>query len=297
MSVNPDNNDPTVDNSKNNKEDNLSLSRRQFVRFSSATMGGLLMNGASSDNLLNPNRAFASETKKLNESELSVIGPYGRWAASLTEGHLPELSYRRETWPDLESWREAALQRLTERLGIPEIGVTPDVRITRQYSYDGLHVEELEWKLPYGPPTAATLLKPLNAEKPLPGVLAFHDHGGNKYFGRRKITRTADKRHSLIEAHQREYYSGRAWANELAKRGYVVLVSDAFPFGSRRVLLKEVPDIMRDGLNDENPENPDNIAAYNTWGTNESVLLGSVWACLCFHGWIGRAGSGVTRVL
>ena len=266
----PENNDHTAENTKINTEESQHFSRRQFVRFSTATMGGLLMNGASSDNLSNPNSAFASETKKLNESELSVIGPYGRWAASLTEGQLPELSYRRGTWPDLESWRETAQQRLVERLGIPDIGGIPDVRITQQYSYDGLHVEELEWELPYGPPTAATLLKPLNAEEPLPGVLAFHDHGGNKYFGRRKITRTADKRHSMIEAHQQEYYSGRAWANELAKRGYVVLVSDAFPFGSRRVLLKDVPDIMRDGLNDENPENPDNITAFSHRRTTAS---------------------------
>ncbi|MFC1508248.1 hypothetical protein ACFL60_01005 [Candidatus Omnitrophota bacterium] len=274
----PENNDHTAENTKKNIKDSRHFSRRQFVRFSTATMGGLLMNGASSDNLSNPNSSFASETKKLNESEISVIGPYGHWAASLTEGQLPTFSYRRGSWPDLEQWREAAHQRLTERLGIPDIGGIPDVRITKQYFYDDLHVEELTWELPYGPPTEAILLKPRNTRGKLPGILAFHDHGGIKYFGKRKITRTADKRHSMIEAHQKEYYSGRAWANELAKRGYVVLVSDAFPFGSRRVLLQDVPEIMRNGLNDENPENPDNITAYNTWaGEHESVMAKSLF--------------------
>ena len=73
--------------------------------------------------------------------------------------------------------------------------------------------------------------------------------------------------------HQKSYYSGQAWANEIAKRGYVVLVSDAFPFASRQgYFLQDVPEIMSEGLNDDNPEDPKNIAAYNEWaGKHESI--------------------------
>jgi len=222
--------------------------------------------------------AFAQESTKSYGPEISVIGPYGRWAASLTEGTPPSLSFRRKEFTDLESWRKAARQRLDDRLAAPDMGGMPDVRIEKRYDYDGLHVEELTWQLPCGRPTKAILLKPANARGKLPGILAFHDHGGNKYFGRRKITRTADSLHPLMEAHQREYYSGRAWANEVARRGYVVLVSDAFPFASRRVLLADVPEIMRDGLTDDDPENPANIEAYNRWaGEHESVMAKSLF--------------------
>jgi len=222
--------------------------------------------------------AFAQESTKSYGPEISVIGPYGRWAASLTEGTPPSLSFRRKEFTDLESWRKAARQRLDDRLAAPDMGGMPDVRIGKRYDYDGLHVEELTWQLPCGRPTKAILLKPANARGKLPGILAFHDHGGNKYFGRRKITRTADSLHPLMEAHQREYYSGRAWANEVARRGYVVLVSDAFPFASRRVLLADVPEIMRDGLTDDDPENPANIEAYNRWaGEHESVMAKSLF--------------------
>ena len=68
-------------------------------------------------------------------------------------------------------------------------------------------------------------------------------------------------RNPLITAHQKEYYSGLAWANELAKKGYVVLVPDAFSFASRRVMLQDVPKSLRQGLSDEDPENPANIAS------------------------------------
>ena len=82
--------------------------------------------------------------------------------------------------------------------------------------------------MPYGRATEAILLKPVNVTGKLPAVLAFHDHGGNKYFGTRKITRAGDEQHPLMKEHQQEYYEGMVLGNEIAKRGYVVLVSDAF---------------------------------------------------------------------
>lgn len=218
-------------------------------------------------------------TRAMEEGNLSLIGQYGQWASSLSEDKLPTLSLRRKEWTDLESWREEAKNRLKERLAIPELGGIPEVNIKKQYNYDGLHVEELSWKLPYGRPTEAIFLKPQNANGPLPGVLAFHDHGGNKYFGKRKITKTADAQHSLMASHQENYYEGLAWANEVAKRGYAVLVPDAFPFASRRVMLQEVPQHLRQGLNDDDPENSDNIKSYNKWaGDHEDIMAKSLFS-------------------
>jgi dienelactone hydrolase len=127
--------------------------------------------------------------------------------------------------------------------------------------------------LPYGRPTDAILLKPADTKTPLPGILAFHDHGGNKYFGTRKITKTNNTQHPLMIEHQKDSYSGNAWANEIARRGYVVLVSDAFTFASRRVLMQDIPENLRDGLNDENPEDPKNIEAYNRWASNHEHIM------------------------
>jgi dienelactone hydrolase len=155
----------------------------------------------------------------------------------------------------------------------------PEVKVNKKYNYDGLQIEELSWQLPYGRPTEAILLKPQNATGPLPAILALHDHGGNKYFGTRKITRTADKMHPMMEAHQKHYYENFAWANEIAKRGYVVLVPDAFPFASRRVMLQDVPQSMRQGLTDQDPENSANIEKYNEWaGNHEHIMAKSLFS-------------------
>ena len=213
------------------------------------------------------------------ENAKSVIGLYGEWAASLNSGSLPSLSFRNREWNDTGAWRKKALACLQDRLAVPDIGGMPDVTLKKQYTYDGLHIEELSWQLPYGRPTEAILIKPEKAAGPLPGILAFHDHGGMKYFGKRKITRTGDVQHPLIAEHQRLHYGGKAWANEIARRGYVVLVSDAFPFASRRVLLKDVPEELRKGLNDDNPEVPENVIAYNDWaGEHESVMAKSLFS-------------------
>ncbi|HEY6978649.1 MAG TPA: hypothetical protein VH396_20270 [Chitinophagaceae bacterium] len=219
------------------------------------------------------------ENKNFDENNPSIIGLYGAWAAALTENKLPLFSFRRKEWSNVETWHKAAVQRAVERLSIPAIGSVPRVNIIKQYDYDGLRIEELTWQLPYGRATGAVALKPLHAKGRLPAILAFHDHGGNKYFGTRKITRTSDKQHPLMEEHQKDYYEGFAWANEIAKRGYIVLVPDAFTFASRRVMMQDVPEHLRNGLTDNDPENSDNIKKYNEWAAQHEHIMAKSLFC------------------
>ena len=263
--------------------------RRDFINHTGlaglALAGGHALFSAPSD-VGNSTIMNANYFSNADES-ISLIGPYGKWAASLID-KIPSRSFRRTEFSDIDQWRSSTREVVRERMGIPDVGGMPQVKITKQYVYDGLQIEELRWQLPYGRPTEAILLKPQNARGRLPGILAFHDHGGNKYFGTRKITRTPQQ-HPLMVEHQAEYYEKTAWANELAKRGYVVLVSDAFPFASRRVLMKDVPNHLRRGLNDDNPEDPANIKAYNDWALDHEHVMakslisaGTTWAAVFF---------------
>lgn len=261
----------------------MSNERRKFLKLAGLTSLGLTGSSALHASALanNKNKTSNYEADVLNadDKDLSIIGLYGAWANSLNENKLPTFSFRRREFTKVESWQKAAKQRLTERLAIPDISGLPTVTVQKQYSYNGLHVEELTWQLPYGRPTEAILLKPLNTTGKLPGILAFHDHGGNKYFGCHKITRTSHNQNPLMKEHQDHYYSGLAWANELAKRGYVVLVSDAFAFGSRRVMLQNVPTRLRNGLTDGSATDRESIAAYNTWaGDHEHIMAKSLFS-------------------
>src|SRR5690554_7583179 len=228
----------------------MKKNRREFLKITS--LAGIALAGTnlvlSCNSTTGKRMSQANLLGESNDVDLSIIGLYGPWVASQIKKQLPELSFRRQEWTNVETWSEIARKRLVERLSIPDLGGMPKVTVNKQYSYDGLHIEEISWQLPYGRPTEAILLKPMNAKEPLPGILAFHDHGLDKYNGKAKLVQTSDKRNPMIEAHQKEYYSGRGWANEIAKRGYVVLVSDAFTFASRRIKLEDIPNHMRDGL-------------------------------------------------
>lgn len=231
--------------------------------------------GSKLDNNLKQARAL--------EEGQSIIGHYGPWAASLRENPAL-LSFRRDKWSDLKEWRDQARGKLLELTAPPDMGAVPKVSIHKQYVYDGLDIEEMSWHMPYGRPTRAILLKPQGASGPLPAILGLHDHGGNKYLGKRKITRVSDQTPDFVLAHQETSYEGLAWANEIARRGYVVLVHDAFTFGSRRVMYSDVAGIdwgpcNVEGKSDANPEDPANIKTYNTWAAEHEHILAKSLFC------------------
>jgi hypothetical protein len=271
------------------------FSRRKFIRNSGIagiTWAALPINQVFYANGIgqpNTPESNAPQQGNMNDVNMSIIGAYGPWAATLHKNKLPRQSFRNSTFKDIEGWRKKTKQLLLERMSVPDIGNTPSVKVEKQYTFDGLDVEELSWQLPYGRPTKAMLLKPANARGRLPAVLAFHCHGGNKYFGIQKITRTPDEQHPMMKEHQEFYYGGRAWANELAKRGFVVLVPDAFTFASRRVMLQDVPESLRNGLNDTEPDNQKNIDAYNDWAASHEHVMakslfcaGTTWPAVFF---------------
>src|SRR5258708_8407228 len=257
----------------------MSTNRRDLLKMAGLTSISVAVGGMFNGYAQQIRTAAAVDNNDSNENGISVIGHYGVWSNSFNNNRLPSFSYRNEEWTTVESWQKAAKQRLTERLAVPNIGGIPKVEVKKQYSYDGLHIEELTWQLPYGRAKEVMLVKRRDARGKLPGVLAFHDHSASKYFGWRKINRNSDQQHPMLKEHQQVEYSGLAWANEIAKRGYVVLVSDAFAFASRRVLVQDVPARMRKGLNDDNPENPENIKAYNDWAfDHEHVMAKSLFS-------------------
>ena len=259
-------------------EENFWTTRRNFLK-STAALGGLSFIPASINALENRNK---TGHLLFNESEKSIIGNYGFWADSLRDKPA-QLSFRNPKWKSPDPWRKEGMKKALELISPPDIMRNPKVTVHKKYQFDNLEIEELSWQLPYGNKTEALLLKPIGVEGRLPGILGLHDHGGNKYFGKRKITKTAKEMHPMMTEHQRDYYEGYAWANEVAKKGYIVLVHDAFAFASRRVLFENMSEIpwghcATEGMSDSNPEEIENIIAYNTWaGEHEHIMAKSLF--------------------
>lgn len=207
-----------------------------------------------------------------------MLGAYGEWASKVV-ADPPTLSFRQNGLRDLDAWRAVARARFRERLMSPAGGATPVAMVQHQLEFEGLEIEHLQWQLPFGPPTEALVLKPAGAKGKLPGIVGLHDHGGNKYFGLRKITRMSSELHPAIVHHQNVFYQGMAWANELARRGYVVVVHDTFTFGSRRMRLRDLPPELRGDLVEKNPEAQDEIDRYNQFaGEHEHTIAKSLFS-------------------
>lgn len=211
--------------------------------------------------------------------EPTMIGAYGPWAAGLIEGELPTLSFRRDEFTDVEQWRPMARERALERMAPPQFASPEHVEVVDTCQFDGLHIESLRWQLPYGAATEGVLLKPAGATGPLPGVLALHCHGGKKTWGWRKIARSGDEVAPVVQAHHHKYYEERTWANEVAKRGYVVLAHDAFAFASRRVRQADLPEHIRGELSEPPYDNDQAVDAYNDWAREHEHLMAKSLFC------------------
>jgi len=254
------------------------LPRRDFLATGAASAALPWLSAVTAS----PSIAAAAQPAAAAAVGQSIIGGYGPWAAGLATDP-PRFSFRRSDFTDLDAWQEQARAKAAELIASPASDPAPEPEVTDRRRYDGLEIEELTWQLSYGPPTKAVVLKPAGASGRLPAVLGLHDHGGSKYFGHRKITRTGPDSHPLMVSHQRQYYDDLAWANELARRGYVVLVHDTFPFASRRVRFAEMTPIPWGAAatadhSDVDPENPDQIAAYNAWAAaHEHVMAKSLF--------------------
>ncbi|MGG7660791.1 hypothetical protein [Dyadobacter sp. BHUBP1] len=268
----------TVDTDRNAGE----ISRRSFLKNTAGSVA-LSMAGGAPVTAAAPIFNTHSNNPLSMASDKSLIGAYGPWAASLLPAQ-PPLSFRNKKWDNIDAWRKEALAKTIELVSAPAKPALPKVTVKKKYTYDGLEIEELSWQLPYGRSTEAVLLRPAGVTKPLPGILGLHDHAGMKYFGLRKIVKTSGDQHPILKEHQETDYGGKAWANEVAKQGHVVLVHDTFAFGSRRVYYEDTKGlnwgaVSTEGKSDADPEKPENIQTYNAWSSeHEHVMSKSLFS-------------------
>jgi dienelactone hydrolase len=157
-----------------------------------------------------------------------------------------------------------------ECLGFCHANESPiDIKIEREWKKDGLVGEEISWSVGFGPRTHAYVLKPAHANHPLPGIVALHDHSDFKYYGKEKIADGPEEILPILTDFRQLPYSGRAYANALAREGFVVMVHDVFLWGSRRFPLDTMLEMMGSKTADIlraypiSSDVPDEIERYN----------------------------------
>ena len=119
-------------------------------------------------------------------------------------------------------------------LGLRRRPPTPEVVEESSRTVDRVDIRSLRWSVGYGPDTVAWLLRPAGVSGDLPAALGLHCHGGVRSIGGEQLVDLGDESHPRAATLRAGWYAGRAPANELARRGFAVLVHDTFSWGSRR---------------------------------------------------------------
>ncbi|CAM5359872.1 dienelactone hydrolase family protein [Streptomyces aurantiogriseus] len=164
-----------------------------------------------------------------------VDGPLPDFHPALKAALTFPLAWGNSPIRDFRAWRRAARAKVEEALIVDREDGTPYApEFGRRDEHDGYRRELVTLSLTRHERVRAALLTP-HGPGPFPAVLLLHDHGAKFDIGKEKLVRPwyDDTRLASAEAWAARYFSGRFVGDELARRGYVVLATDALGWGDR----------------------------------------------------------------
>jgi dienelactone hydrolase len=225
------------------------------------------------------------------QQAVSDIGNFYPFLEAYTKKHTPSLSYLARDWQDVEQWRTTAKAKLHELLAFNPAPAPLEAEVLSTTKREGYTQYLVRYRVNALQKTEAYLLVPARLKKRAPAVIALHDHGGFYFFGKEKHTRT-DNPPPVLQEFIQGLYQGRTYADELAKRGFVVLCPDAFYFGSQKIDPAAItPQNTKTYLQDAQGDVGARIKAFNKLAGAHEVAMaktiltaGTTWPGIIFQG-------------
>jgi dienelactone hydrolase len=177
---------------------------------------------------------------------MTVTGNLYPFIARQAPQGVPALSFLQDRYTEIEDWRGEVREYLRSLLLFSPEAVDLSPELTDHTEYPDYTIQK--WYVTSSPGERMPLILLLpRGEGPFPAVVALHDHGQHYYFGKKKLVEEEGEPGILTQMRQHAY-DGVAIANELARRGYVVAVIDAFYFGERRLSVPPPPELQPEFL-------------------------------------------------
>lgn len=215
-------------------------SRRDFLQYltsaSTAAMTGFPLRGNAAPAGSAAANAPSADLPQSLEPSGADLGSNYRAVEKLAAGKRYAYSFLGDRFATLAEFKRAGRAKVLESFGYQPGPVEPRAEIVDRRDV-GDHIREKvvfstspEFRVP------AYVLIPKGLKRRAPAIVDLHSHGGLFIFGKEKVV-DLGANHPVMPEYHRKNYEGRPTATELVRRGYVVIVIDAFMFGERRVLM------------------------------------------------------------
>jgi len=230
------------------------------------------------------NPAFADQSEDLPETQWKPDPDLGtHWVVfqRLSADCTPSMSFLNDAHTDPEAWADEARRALRADFHYPHDTRPLDAETVERVDRVDFIRERVEYKATGGVRVALYLLIPKGLTKPAPGIVALHDHGGFYFWGKEKLV-GLEPEHPALQAFKKRNYGGNDLADELARRGYVVVVPDMMHWGERAMYFEADPSRIK---NRTLEVTEDDIGAFNarSWAHEEvigrtALVCGTTWS-------------------
>lgn len=261
------------------------MNRRRFLQVASA--GAIVGTGTSSQADAKEARVDAKEASRMalpatQHAPLPDLGTH--WAnvfEKLSASCQPKMSFLRSEFTDPQSWSQQARQTLLADLHYSPPKCDPRPEVVEKVDCGGYVREHIRINTTPDIRVPAYVLVPKGLDKPAAAVVALHDHGGFYLWGKEKLVQV-EPEHPELAAFKATYYSGRSIADELARRGFVVIVPDMLHWGERGLYFEADPPRIRRRTSDVTKQD---VVEFNarSWAHEElisrtALTCGATWA-------------------
>src|SRR5947209_1994061 len=173
--------------------------RRKFFKWAGAALGGAWLAGTQADR-----RGFAAQAvdglQPSTQQKRSPVVKTGSDVGSLFPFIQSQavtvdfpLSFLRAEFKDLRTWKKRARDKLLELLHYAPRKCPPRPEVVEKIDQGDNVREKVYFHTTPDIRVPAYVLVPKKHERPLPALVALHDHGGFYLWGKEKLTETADE--------------------------------------------------------------------------------------------------------
>jgi dienelactone hydrolase len=180
------------------------------------------------------------------------LGEFHPFLEEISASQQRPLGFLDRRWSKLEPWKKQARAEFLRLLSYDPPPLPLSAKVEGVEERDGFRIETLTITATAAHSIPAKLLIPAGGSGARrPGVIAIHCHSGRYVWGHEKILTSSTDSEDLLEFRKTVY--GNPPAEELVRRGFVVLVIDGFYFGKRRLEVEkmnpaEAPPAFRERL-------------------------------------------------